>query len=287
MNKGIVLFAHNSREVDYSLLALISGGLAKRHLQAPVSIITDQVTIDWMKESKIYDKAESIFDKIILVDRPTNSNSRILNDGNNQKLIPFINYNRSSIFELSPYDRTLMLDSDYLIFSNSISHFWETEDPFLISETMKDARGIEIGFLDKFISETGPHMFWATAVMFTKCPESKIFFDLVDHVKEHYRYYASVYRFNDKIYRNDIAFSIAKHICDNFLTETKNSLPPILTISDKDRLEKVKDDGNLIFTTVDPGSPDNFFALSIKNQDVHIMNKQSIIRNADNLLELI
>ncbi len=287
MNKGIVLFAHNSREVDYSLLALIAGGLAKKHLRAPVSIITDKSTLAWMEESGTKNKADTIFDKIIVVDRPMAANNRVLHDGNDRKLIPFINYNRSSVFDLSPYDRTLMLDSDYLIFSDTISQFWDSEDFLLISETMKDARGIEIGFLDKFVSETGPHMYWATAVMFTKCPEAKIFFELVDHVKENYRHYANIYRFDDKTFRNDIAFSVAKHICDNFLIETKNSLPPILTITDRDRLEKVNDDGNLIFSITDLESENNVLALSIKNQDIHIMNKQSIIRNSQQLINLI
>lgn len=287
MNKGVILFAHNSREVDYSLLAIISGGLAKKYLEVPVSVITDQSTVDWMKESKTISTAESVFDNIIVVDRPTENNSRLLHDGDDRKVIPFINYNRSSVFELTPYDKTLMLDSDYFIFSKTISQYWDLEDPVLISKTMKDARGFEIGFLDKFVSETGPHMYWATTVMFDKSPESKIFFDLVDHVKENYRHYANVYRFDDRTYRNDIAFSVAKHILDNFITDNDNCLPEILTMTDKDRLELVTDNRNLVFSVKDISSDDRYFALSINGQDIHIMNKQSIIRNKDFLLKLI
>ena len=34
MKKGCLIFAHNNRQIDYSLLALISGGLAKKNLKA-------------------------------------------------------------------------------------------------------------------------------------------------------------------------------------------------------------------------------------------------------------
>ena len=32
MKKGILIYAHNNRSVDYALMALISGGLAKKKL---------------------------------------------------------------------------------------------------------------------------------------------------------------------------------------------------------------------------------------------------------------
>lgn len=287
MTNGVVLFAHNSRDVDYSLLALISGGLAKKYLKVPVSVITDQATVDWMGKSEILNLAQDVFDQIIIVERPQTANSRLLHDGYDKKNIPFINENRSSIFNLTPYDKTLMLDSDYLVFSDRLSQFWNTDAEVMIAETMKDATGQDIGFLDKFVSETGPHMFWATAVMFTKSTESKIFFDLIDHIKENYKHYSNIYRFNSQTFRNDIAFSIAKHIYDGFDTDITNSLPPILTVIDKNRLEKVNEDGNLIFSIQDIVSPENCLSLSIKNQDIHIMNKQSIIRNKDSLLKLI
>ena len=51
MTQGIILYAHNNRTVDYALMAVIAGGLAKKNLQVPVSLITDESTIAWMKES--------------------------------------------------------------------------------------------------------------------------------------------------------------------------------------------------------------------------------------------
>ena len=60
MDKGIVIFAHNSRSLDYSKLALVAGGLAKKHLGYPVSLITDKSTVDYMEEIGTADKAKEI-----------------------------------------------------------------------------------------------------------------------------------------------------------------------------------------------------------------------------------
>ena len=67
MKRGIIIYAHNNRSVDYALMAIISGGLAKKHLNLPVSLITDPSTIEWMRESKSLEKATEIFENIIIV----------------------------------------------------------------------------------------------------------------------------------------------------------------------------------------------------------------------------
>ena len=230
MTKGILIFAHNNPQIDYGLMAIISAGLAKKNLKVPVSLVTDKWTIAWLKESNMYSKAESIFDKIIEVDKPVTKNYRKLHDGFNSQTVPFENSNRFSVWDLSPYDKTLMIDSDYLIFSTVLNEYWDIEAPVMMSHSMNDITGERAGILDNRVSETGIHMFWATTVMFDKSLESQFFFKLVDFIKDNYRYYADLFRFNPKQFRNDIAFSIAKHIMNGFETEFVYTLPPIFTI---------------------------------------------------------
>ena len=50
MTRGILIFAHNNRDVDYALMSIVSGHLAGKYLQVPVSLITDKFTIEWMKQ---------------------------------------------------------------------------------------------------------------------------------------------------------------------------------------------------------------------------------------------
>lgn len=286
MNKGVVLIAHNGPDIDYGLMSIISGGLAKKHLQVPVSLITDKWTIDWLQTSNMYDKAVEIFDKIIEVEKPRTQNSRKLHDGFNAKTVPFVNSNRWTVWNLTPYDRTLLIDTDFLIFSNTLSEYWDVDASVLMGQTINDIAD-RYGVLDKRVSETGIHMFWATTVMFTKNQESKFFFQLVDFIKDNYRYYADLFRFNPRQYRNDIAFSIAKHMMNGFETELVYTLPPIFTTIDKDILLDVTTEGKLTFLVDQPTNSGTHWAASVNGSDIHIMNKQSIIRHKDNLLGLI
>lgn len=286
MTKGILIFAHNNPQIDYGLMAVISGGLAKKKLNVPVSLVTDKWTVAWLKESGMFAKAENVFDKIIEVEKPVTKNSRKLYDGFNSQTIPFENSNRYSVWDLSPYDKTLMIDSDYLVFSDSLNEYWDVDAPVMMGHSLNDITGERAGILDNRVSETGIHMFWATTVMFDKSSESQFFFKLVDFIKDNYRYYADLFRFSPKQFRNDIAFSIAKHIMNGFETEFVYTLPPVFSIFDKDIMLNV-DAEKLTFLIDKPLDCGSFWAATTTGVDVHVMNKQSIIRNKDKLLELI
>ncbi len=287
MTQGLLIYAHNSRELDYAKLAIISGGLAKKNLGRPVSLVTDSNTTSWMKESNTYDLAVDIFDKIIVAEKPDNNNKRQLHDGADKKIVPFLNTNRSSAFDLTPYDQTLLIDSDFLIFSNSLNNYWSDNPNPLISSAFKDACDIDRrGYHDKYTSDTGVKLYWATTMMFNKTSESKAMFDLVAYIRQNYQYYSDLFRFHPGVYRNDIAFSIARHIMYGFQVEDTEELPPVLSCLDKDVLHSVDQHGRLkVLFSVDNES--NYVLGGFSNLDLHIMNKQSIIRNYETLLKLI
>lgn len=286
MTRGVLLFAHNNREVDYALLSIIAGGLAKKYLNVPVSLVTDKETKEWMEKSDILEKAEKVFDKIILTKRIDNNNVRKLNDGSQSKLVPFLNATRYQAYELSPYERTLLIDSDFLIFSDRLSNYWDHPASVLIGHSVNDIVGDRIGYLDKTVSETGPHLYWATTVMFSKNKEAATFFKLLEIISKEYEVFGDLYRFNTKQFRNDIVFSVAKHIMDGFAVNDSDSLPPLLTVQDRDMLIKVTN-SQLHFLINNSQAPDTYFVSSIKDLDVHIMNKQSIVRHSKELLEML
>ena len=287
MKCGALIFAHNNRDVDYALLALVSGGLVKKNLKVPVSLVSDESTIEWMKTSGIYAKAKEVFDQIIEVEKPVTNNYRNLHDGVSKKTVPFVNSNRASAYDLTPYDKTLLLDSDFLIFSDRLNEYWNVDEDVLIAESMLDIYDQKrMGYHDRYVSDTGVHMYWATTVMFTKNTTSKLFFDLVNYVRENYQYYGDLFRFDTRQYRNDIAFSVAKHILYGFETDKRFSLPRLLTAIDKDVLHTVSAEGKLTFL-VNTNLNDTFCAAALTGLDVHVMNKESIVRNAESLLRLI
>jgi hypothetical protein len=283
MNQGILIFAHNSRTIDYARLAIISGFLASRYLKKPVSLVSDDTTIDWMKESNIYKYANLVFENIIITDKPELDNFRKLNNGQISETIPFFNKNRSTAWNLSPYNQTLLIDSDFLIGSDSLNNYWG--NGIKISPAIKDACIKDrMMYHDRYISDTGIKLYWATTVMFDNSQESKLFFDLVNYIKLNYTYYADLFRFNSQIYRNDFAFSIAKHILDGFLEENTQDLPPVLSVIDKDILVDIKKGPTVLITNDTVG---DYYLGNFENLDLHVMNKQSIVKHFDQFIELI
>jgi len=284
MTRGIVLFAHASENIDYGTLAVIAGGLAKKHLNLPVSLVTDQYTLNKIKN---YNATEKLFDKIIIVDVPQTTNQRILNNGSTVEKIPFINSNRSSIYNLTPYESTLLIDCDFLIFTDNLNNFWDLDFSLMISKSINDVVGDRLGVLDRYTAETGSTLYWATTVMFKKDEYSRLFFNLVEFIKDNYRYYSDLLRIDSRIYRNDVSFSIAKHILDGFRNDLSLSLPSVLTVQGKDLVEKIKDDGTIVCLIDYYLNEQEYVLTSFKDQDIHIMNKHSILKHKDALLELI
>lgn len=287
MTQGLLIYAHNSRDLDYAKLAVVAGGLAKKNLNKPVSLVTDPSTILWMKESNTYNLAVDIFDKIIVTEKPDQNNKRNLHDGTEKKFIPFLNTNRSSAYELTPYDQTLLIDSDFLIFSDTLNNYWSDNPMPLISSAFKDACDVDRrGYHDRYTSDTGVKLYWATTLMFNKTDESRAMFELVSYIRQNYQYYSDLFRFHPGIYRNDIAFSIARHILYGFQSDETEELPPVLSCTDKDMLQSVETDGKLkvLFSV---NNETNYVLGGFSNLDLHVMNKQSIIRNYENLLKLI
>ncbi len=286
MKRGILIYAHNSRSVDYALMAVISGGLASKNLNVPASLVTDPSTVEWMRESSVLDLASKVYENIIIINKPETNNQRRLFDGDRDNVVPFVNSNRDSAWDLTPYDRTLLIDSDFLVLTNHLNKYWDIDSDIMIGESINDIYdNTRLGYLDKYISEVGVKLYWATTVMFTKNENSKLFFDTVNLVKENYKHYADIFRFDNRQYRNDIAFSIAKHILDGFEETSLGRLPPVFTALDKDVLYEVEN-SRLKFM-VNHKLDNNYCAAVVSEIDIHVMNKQSIIRNKDQLLEMI
>lgn len=286
MKNGILVFAHNSPFVDYGLLAIISGGLAKKNLGLPVSLVTDTGTLSWLNSSGMEKKLSDVFENIIEVEYPYTENKRKLHDGFYHQTIPFINSNRCDAYSLSPYDNTLLIDSDFLIFTDRLNEYWNVESNIMIGSSINDILDDRPGYLDKRISEPSIPLLWATTVMFKKNKESEFFFKLVEFIKLNYVYFADLFRFNPLQYRNDIAFSIAKHILSGYEVENVYNLPSITSILDKDIVLEIDSNGKMIIL-MNPNDDGNYKAAKIINTDIHVMNKQSIIRNKDVLMELI
>lgn len=272
MTQGCLLFAHNGA-IDYGSQAVLAARLAIKHLGVPVSLVTDQATLDSIS-------LPLPFDKIILTPKPNTTNWRYLSNGDTSESVEFINSNRASAYDLTPYDRTLLIDTDFLILSNTLNKYWNDASDFLITDRMIDLTYLGQAQTDYVISPYSINMLWATNIMFTKNHNTQLIFDMVEHVKDNYLYYSRLYDFSPIQYRNDFAFSIACHTLGNY-----GILPSPIFIRDVDLLVKI-DKTQLLFLLKDYNKQDNYLLLKTQGQDIHFMNKRNLLDNLDSLLEL-
>jgi len=94
-------------------------------------------------------------------------------------------------------------------------------------------------------------------------------------VKENYHYYSELYLFNPRTFRNDIAFSIAYHIWQGFVSIDSYQLPVVKVALDKDEIYEFTDEYIKFFI-----NDDNIKMTKLIKSDVHIMNKYDLIETA-------
>jgi len=258
MNQGCCIFAFDG-DIDYGPQAVLAANLVKTHLNIPVSLITDIKTLEKIDTT--------VFDKTIITEVDDGNNSRVLSGKN----IAFKNINRNKIYDLTPYDRTLLIDSDFLVFSNRLKDYLDSGYNFMICENMKDLCPNRPGSNFSF-SPHSLHMLWATNIIFNKTPENKILFDLVDHIRENWVWYGTLYQFDTRRFRNDYAFTVACHIMGGFGAEKYYiALPSPVLFNDRDSLVKITNTG---LTWV---AGDQNILVKTKDQDIHMMNKIELL----------
>lgn len=279
MSKGILVFARNNNKVDYVKQAYFLALRIRKYLNLPTSIVTDSVGY---LERQFPDWNE-VFDEVInlnKIKRSENLTTKTYYDGSLSKhSLEFKNDARVLAFDLSPYDQTLMLDSDIVIQNSSFLNCFATDSNFQIYSECTDIAGHRDYSEFTYFNDSGIKFYWATCVYFTKSAENKVFFDLLKHIQENWLYYNHVYNVNRSTFRNDYAFSIAIHIMNghnagNFAQEMPGKL---FYITDRDILQTINENSCLVLVE----KKDNlgeYTPVRIKNLNLHAMNKFSLNR---------
>ena len=267
MTTGCLIFAYDS-EVAYGPQAVLAAKLVAKHLSIPVSLVTDSATVERLADV-------SMFHNVFTNEVGEVTNTRVLAG----TTVVWKNTNRSSAYDITPYDRTLIIDSDFLVFSNRLKHYLEADADFMICPGMYNLHpNREDNIL---LDPASIPMLWATNIIFNKTDEVRSIFELVEHIKEHWIYYSALYKFDFARFRNDYAFSIACHILSGHGVEKFHiDLPSPILFTDKDKLVKISKQG--LTALLD----DNMLVKS-QGQDVHLMNKFDILEHYDQLTELV
>lgn len=245
MTKGILLFCFDTVDHEYHRILERCVHLIKKNLQLEITVVTDFDT---------YKKLKPLgFVNYKFIDPEP---------GNTRKGQEWKNVDRHMAYELSPYDVTLVMDIDYLPFSDNLRQLLDTKYDFLISKTAYDLTDRNSFDLSR---QSMIDMVWATVFVFKKGHKAKLLFDMIKYVKSYYKYFLDLYRISDPKFRNDYAFAIALQQANGFLDYDTiplrlATLPPdckVVKYGDNGIAWQFKDQIN--YAT---------------DQDVHVLNKE-------------
>jgi hypothetical protein len=225
--------------------------------------------------------AKLVFDRIITINSDTSQTKKFYDGTLSAKTLTWKNLTRSDCYELSPYDETLVIDSDYIISSNTLSNIWNNVNDFLIYQDSFDLAQWRDDSSFKYLNQTSIPFYWATAFYFKKSPANQAFFDIIKYIKSNWSYYRSLYNIDSVVFRNDFAFSIAIHMMGE---EFAKPLPGKMNYTlDRDVLVDIKDSA-LKFLVEKKNYAGEYIATKTNNLDMHIMNKYSLTRYIETIL---
>jgi hypothetical protein len=262
MTTGALIFAFNNEKTDYVAMARWSAKRIRHYLNIPVAIATDSTDPGLVKE----------FEHVINV-VPQTGGSRYFEDYADS--VSWHNAGRTDAYNLSPYDQTLVLDSDYVVSSNQLQQVLNAPQDFLAHRDAFNVARPEEPFLDTFGRNRFP-MWWATVMMFRKSPTAQYIFDCMEMIKNNWKHYRELYGITEYNYRNDYALSIALGIVSGH-TLTVDSIPwPLFSVMPDTELTREvcgtadRELWHMKYT----GSDSKLKTVAITGQDFHAMGKK-------------
>lgn len=193
---GILLYCFNTESYRYDKIAAKTIPLLKKNLDLPVTVVTNFET---------YKKLPPLgFVNYKFIEHQT---------GNSINGKQWHNLDRHRAYELSPYEKTILLDIDYFCYSDYLLTLAGTDQDFMVHDKVHD---VTCNDSYRFSRNSMIPMVWATVIIFKKTPRAKAIFDMVKYVKERYGYFCDLYRIDFRNFRNDYAFAIALHQLGGF-----------------------------------------------------------------------
>lgn len=245
-SRGILLFAFNTK-IDYVEIARRSARLIHKNLKLPVALVTDVPN----------DISE--FDKIIIVDNAL-QNYKVGQPG------AWRNGDRYRAYELSPWDETLLIDSDYLMLDDSLLKLFEQDFDYRVMSFNTTPSGDWQTSMGIYAL---PYQ-WATAILFRRTEKTRMLFNLVGRIQRNYPYYLKLYHGKYSSFRNDYAFTIANNILNGYNPDMNQGIAwPMFTLNEVVKSISLK---NNLLTVKEKDK-----AYIIPRQNMHVMDKEYLL----------
>ncbi len=263
MSRGVLLFAFNSPKFNYYTMAEAAAKRINHFLKLPVTIVTDK---DSIPENSEYE-----FDKVITT-TPDKNNKRDWG--------VWINKGRYQAYEFSPYDETILLDTDYMVNSDKLLRLFEMPTDFCCHNAtsflmIPDA-------VQEMLSVYSFQTLWATVVMFKKTQRAKQVFECLEMVQKNFAHYADIHGFVSAVFRNDYALTLALRIVNGHVEVKEDFIPWNLLHAGKNTMihRNSNDEFNTEYTIMydrwNRGKIRKEYA-TIKDMDFHVMNKENFM----------
>ena len=263
MSKGVLIFAYNSK-LDYVSIATVAAKLVRKHLGLPVTLVTNIPVTD------------AVFDQVIIQETTGTAYDRVFNFSSGKERVQWHNQNRSNAYDLSPYDQTLLLDADYLVFDQSLRRLFNTNLEFACYDSVSDISGQQDLQRGARVGNPGIPMQWATVVYFTKSVLAASIFGFMQAIKKDYLYYAGAFNFGAELFRNDYTLSIALQALTGYNTSNFTAIPGTLSTSNTMmEIREARPNGEIVFVW-QYNWREKPQLTKITNTSVHVMNKKSI-----------
>lgn len=273
MSRGYLIYAYDNDLIRYSELAMCCAMLIQHNsVVKHVTMVTDQKSLENLR-AKHGDV--SIFDQIIISESTSDQIRRFRDSNHASHKLTWDNRSRVQAYEISPYEETILLDSDYLVMDKSLDAVWGTTSVMMANKSAISLLHTRLDDSEVRLEPAGIPLFWATVVYFRKDPEVETFFNMMAVVKDNYAFYQHLYRFPGSLYRNDYAFSVAAHLLPTTVDDLPNK--SIMTALEDDDLIEADHEG---LTFLSHGLLSRVTGVS-----VHVMNKFSLMRHIEDIIE--
>ena len=166
MTKGVLLFANNNEQVDYVKQAIFCAKRVKKYTNLDVTLVTD--SSEQLEQYKFYTK---YIDKIITVPKAIESQQKKFFDGESYIYASWKNFSRTTCYDITPYDQTLVIDTDFILGSSSILKCFDTPHDFPINRYAFDPNTTRDN-TELLVSNTSIHVL-GYCILFYKNRENK------------------------------------------------------------------------------------------------------------------
>lgn len=211
MTKGYVVYANGNTYVEQAHLLALT---LRRYNSNPISIITN---------SKLSSNQKKVFDQIIEI------------PWEDKKIDRFDTGNRWKVYHASPYDQTIVFDSDVLVLQN-LDTFWKFLENYKIYfpssvNTYRGNKVVSNYYRKAFAANKLPNIY-STVYYFCKGDYAHEFFKLVELISNNWELFYGQFckEFYPKVPSMDITHSIASKILDidTEITNIRTMFPNIV-----------------------------------------------------------